>query len=77
MAIKAHGVKWDGITDAGIPTFMKTPLIEMGSPSIEAEKIAALRDKGVAEALRDNGVAAALRDNGVAAAFRDNGFRSN
>ena len=51
MAIKAHGVKWDGITDAGIPTFMKTPLIEMGSPSIEEEKIAELREKGVKAAV--------------------------
>lgn len=34
MAINAHGVKWGGITDAEIPTFMKTPLIEMGSPFV-------------------------------------------
>ncbi len=51
MGISEHGVKWGGITEAGIPTFMKAPLFEMGSPSIEEEKIEELREKGVKAAV--------------------------
>jgi agmatinase len=51
MAINNHGLRWDGITDAGIPTFMKAPWVEMGSPEITKEKIKELRNKGVKAAV--------------------------
>jgi len=51
MAINAHGLRWGGITDAGIPTFMKAPWIEMGSPEIKERKIEELRNKGVKAAV--------------------------
>jgi len=51
MAVNAHGLRWNGITDAGISTFMKAPWIEMGSPVIKKEKIEELREKGVKAAV--------------------------
>jgi agmatinase len=51
MAVNAHGLRWNGITDGGIPTFMKAPWIEMGSPEIPEEKIKELGEKGVKAAV--------------------------